>query len=335
VSALLHRPIGSAEFSWSSGRPVRRPFSFAEIRADRLDKPIAPRLRRPFILLVIGSVVALGAVSHLTPAPTTIAPAAAAERSDAGPGGAATAGEGTAAQVVGGQAAAAARSVGSADAVGERAAVGLAASGDAAPISGSGDATASAAEVATVMSLAGSGQAMSEPFTVDGSSEIAWDHQGSHLFSLQLIPADSGNFGTLIVSEVGSSSGQSPVYVQGKFTLRAVSADDWSVRVVDLSSPPTAGFPATFKGSGPSNSPSFTTTRPWLLQWTLDRDATISIDLAPLTAKVPTTVLVDAMPRAGCAFVSDLGAFYLSVDTDASWHIQTSTTDGEVVCPVP
>jgi hypothetical protein len=125
----------------------------------------------------------------------------------------------------------------------------------------------------TITTLSGTGSQRSGPFAVDEDWAIAWQRDGTRLFSIQLIPADLDVFGELVVSTTAPTAGSSPMYRAGTFVVQVHATEPWTIRILDFLPVPARSIPADLAGTGPTNTDVFVAGEPFLVEWTTDRAA--------------------------------------------------------------
>lgn len=185
----------------------------------------------------------------------------------------------------------------------------------------------------TIVTLSGSGALRSDPFAVDEDWAIAWERDGSRLFSVQLIPAEVDVFGELIVSTTGPATGSSPMYRAGTYVVQVHATEPWTIRVLDFLPVPARSIPAAVAGSGPTNTDRFVADGRFLIEWTADGTVPFGIELVTLTTGEPLLIAAAAHAETSCRAVSVADEFYLHVVTDASWTLALRPASGEFVCP--
>lgn len=185
----------------------------------------------------------------------------------------------------------------------------------------------------TIVTLTGSGSHRSDAFTVDEDWAIAWQRDGTRLFSIQLIPAEEDVFGELIVSTTGPAVGSSPMYRAGTFVVQVHATEPWTIRVLDFLPVPVRPIPARIAGTGPTNTDVYAADEPFLVEWTADRAVPLGIELVTLTTGEPLLIAAAAHAEPSCIEVSVSDAFYLHVVTDAGWTVELHPISGEAVCP--
>ena len=202
------------------------------------------------------------------------------------------------------------------------------------PLPPSPVATEPGTSVGTVLvQLDGNGIARSPVFETDGSWAIEWRHPDPGLFSLRVVPAAHEVFGAEVETWVGPTAGRQPMYDAAAYYLQVMASDRWSVTVEDTAPVEPVALPVQLAGSGPSNSPLFVATGPWLLEWTVEPAQAFGVESYESGEDGPILVVDDTSDRASCAEFEARGEFYLHVVTHGAWTLTLSELSGETVCP--
>jgi hypothetical protein len=185
----------------------------------------------------------------------------------------------------------------------------------------------------TLLLVGGISDKRSQSFVADNSWSISWSYIGTHLFSIQVIPEAVDEYGDLVVSGAGPSSGSQPMYRAGRYVLRVIGRGEWDIEVTDLENQPWVALPETVAGSGPSNTPGFSLEGSAVISWSLKSSAPLGLELVPLSGLEPNLLADRQDGTSGCVVLEASGDFYLHVVTETAWRLDLGSLEGEAVCP--